>query len=100
MKFVYLLKSYENGYYKIGTSKNPLKRIKELQIGNPEKIEIINSYLSENYSKIEIALHNYYSYTRKTNEWFDLTLEDELNFIDLCKNIDKNLKFLNENEDF
>lgn len=100
MKYIYLLKSYENGYYKIGLSKNPFNRIKQLQTGNPEKIELIASYKSVNYLKVETALHNYFSHSKTINEWFNLSLEDELKFIDLCKKFDKNIEILKESHIF
>jgi len=94
--FIYLLKSEENGYYKIGKSVNPDKRIKTLQTGNPEKIDLIFKVkiLNKFSNRIESALHSQYSYLNKNGEWFDLSLEDELLFESNVKRIENNLLIL------
>lgn len=89
--FVYLIKSSETGYYKIGYSANPNQRLKQLQTGCPDKLDIIHTFESVRAKKLELALHNSFSYARKHNEWFDLSLEDEFKFQSLCETIDKNL---------
>ncbi len=98
--YIYLFKSEENGYYKIGKSVNPDKRIKTLQTGNPEKISLINKVqISNKFSnRIESALHSQYSYANKIGEWFNLSLEDELLFESNVKRIENNLLIL-EKED-
>jgi len=97
MKFIYLLRS-ESGRYKIGITKNLKNRIRSLQTGNDEKIILIESYQSKYANKIEIALHNLYNYSNTIGEWFELRLEDEINFIDNCKKIENNIKILIENK--
>lgn len=94
--YIYLLKSDENGYYKIGKSLNPDKRIRTLQTGNPEKITLISKVEVTNKfcNKIESALHSQYSYTNKNGEWFDLSIEDELLFESNVKRIENNLLIL------
>lgn len=89
--YVYLIKSSETGYYKIGYSANPEQRLKQLQTGCPDKLDMISTFSSPRARKLENALHNSFSYARKHNEWFDLSLEDELKFQSLCETIDKNL---------
>lgn len=96
--FVYLIRSSENSYYKIGTTKNIQRRIKELQTGNADKIYLIDHYESDNAFKIEKALHNFFCYTNKFNEWFTLGIEDEIKFKELCLKIDSNLKYLEKNK--
>lgn len=96
--FVYLIRSSENSYYKIGTTKNIQRRIKELQTGNADKIYLIDYYESDNAFKIEKALHNFFCYTNKFNEWFTLGIEDEIKFKELCLQIDNNLKYLENNK--
>lgn len=100
MGYVYLLQSYDEYHeriFKIGfTRSNPEKRIKQLQTGNSEKIELLFSYESEYFTKIEKTLHNLFSIYNKSGEWFKL---DNPNiFIDECKRIEKNIIFLNENQ--
>ena len=96
MNSVYLIKDTGNNNYKIGTSKTPEGRRKHLQTGNSEKIEIIESYMSEFPYKIEKALHRKYSYLRKEGEWFELPIEEVHNFITNCEKIDKTIKFLKD----
>lgn len=96
MKYVYLYKSYENGYYKIGVSKYPELRIRQLQTGNPEKIELINKYKSNFPYKLETMFHNKYKINKINGEWFNLGLEEELSFIQLCESTEKNYEILKE----
>jgi predicted GIY-YIG superfamily endonuclease len=95
--FVYLIRSSENSNYKIGTTKNINKRIKELQTGNGEKIYLVDYFESKYAFKIENALHNFFSDKLKLNEWFEFTIEDEVKFKELSKKIENNLKFLEKN---
>lgn len=95
MSYVYLIKS-EESVYKIGFSANPLMRLKQLQTSSPDKLFMISTYKSNNARKIETALHNVFGHSRKTNEWFNLCIEDELNFLKLCEKTDKNLKLIEE----
>jgi len=97
MEYVYLIKSLENGYYKIGMSKNPIKRIKQLQTGNSSKLKLIETYQTEYASHIEKTLHRRYSYLRKEGEWFDFSIEIEISFMNECKQIEKNITILKEN---
>jgi len=88
MKQVYLIQSLEDSYYKIGVSKHPKKRVKQLQTGNSSELKLIESYESEYADKIEKALQRRYSYLKKEGEWFNLSLNNELTFIDECKKIE------------
>lgn len=92
--FVYLFQSQEDGYYKIGVSKSPQKRLIQLQTGNSSKIKLVEIYQSENAFKIEKRLHQLYKYAKKEGEWFDLYIEDIVDFTKNCKVIDENIDFL------
>jgi len=94
MKYVYLLQSLEDGYYKIGISKHPKKRVKQLQTGNSSELKLIESYKSEHALKIEKALQNRYSYLRKEGEWFDMSIGHEVSFISECKKIEETFEVL------
>lgn len=96
-KYVYLLQSLENGYYKIGVSKNPQKRIDQLQTGNSSKLKIKYVYLTEIPFKLEKSIKNYFSPNKKKGEWYDLSLEDEQKFIDKCNNFEYSLLYLKQN---
>jgi len=91
MGYVYLIKSDESGYYKIGYSANPNNRIKQLQTGSADRLRIVHLYESVRARKVEKSLHYAFSHARINNEWFELPLEDELKFLDLCKQIDNNI---------
>lgn len=94
IKQIYLIQSLENGYYKIGISKNPQKRIEQLQTGNSSKLKLIDTYQSEHANIVEKALQRRYSYLRKEGEWFDLSLKEEVTFTKDCIDIEKNIVFL------
>ena len=91
MKFVYLIQSLEEGYYKIGVSKNPNKRLKQLQTGNSSQLKLIESYPSEYAHKIEKTIHNFLSYAKKEGEWFDMGLPEATSFNEKCKKIEENI---------
>ncbi|QYB17539.1 hypothetical protein PV-S19_0175 [Pacmanvirus S19] len=66
-----------NNKVKIGMSKNPLKRIKQLQTGNPSKLVIYYTFESEDYKLLERTLHNICADKKIINEWFEME-ESEL----------------------
>lgn len=106
MGCIYLLLEVDkdgNERHKIGITKRDVKfRINELQTGNSNIITLLNSYDSKNYLKIERWLHRKYK-TQRTetkNEWFSLTDEDVIKFIDSCKEADALIQFMLENNTF
>jgi len=106
MGYVYLLfcvnKDGSEGY-KIGITKNdPNKRVKQLQTGNESKIQLLNQYKSENFSKVEKMMHlKYSSYkTEANNEWFSLEADHVISFLVDCKEADQTISFLLENNPF
>lgn len=95
MNYVYLIQSTENSYYKIGVSKSPNIRIKQLNTGNPSPTKLIEAYPSEKAYQIEKILHRMYSHLKIENkEWFDLSIKEEVSFLSECLRIENNLKFL------
>ena len=97
MKYIYLIQSLENGYYKIGVSKHPNKRIKELQTGNSSELKLIESYHSKYPYKVEKSLQYRYSYLKKEGEWFDISIKEEVSFLADCKEIEGNIDILKKN---
>lgn len=93
-KFIYLIQSLESSKYKIGISKNPQKRLKQIQTGSAEEIRLVAQYETENYGHIEKYFHRKYEYLNTIGEWFNLTLENELSFIDECERVDRNIIYL------
>lgn len=106
MGFVYLMMqiNYEGlETFKIGVTKNnPSNRRKQLSTGNPDEIRVLKQYESPNYIKIENWLHRKYS-AKKTlaeNEWFNLSNDDVMSFLDECKKADEIVSFLKQNNHF
>ena len=88
--------------YKIGTTKSTPNRIRGLQTGNPLQLSLIKYYKSELYQKIETILHRRLKHKKYIpedfenlkGEWFNLEIEDVLNFIDNCKKIEESINYL------
>jgi predicted GIY-YIG superfamily endonuclease len=97
MVFLYLIKNIDNSTYKIGVSKNPSTRIKQLQTGNASKLEIIHIFKTTFPYKIESSLHRKYSLQNIHNEWFEMSSIDVDNFLNECKKLDNVFHILNEN---
>tara|TARA_Y100000310_G_C20334261_1_gene646713 strand:+ start:381 stop:680 length:300 start_codon:yes stop_codon:yes gene_type:complete len=66
---LYFIQSDVTGMIKIGRSKDPQKRLKQLQTGNPNKLKLIASFEKEGWK--EKALHEELSRYRLEGEWFD-----------------------------
>lgn len=96
--FIYLLTN--GNHYKIGFTKNINNRIKQLQTGSSTKIELLYFYKSDKfYSQIEKALHRTYNiYQTSDNEWFDLPINEILNFKENCRKIENNLLILEKHK--
>ena len=94
MKSVYLIQSLEDGHYKIGVSKHPNKRIKQLNTGNSSELKLVEVYQSELAYQIEKILQRRYSYLKKEGEWFDMSISNEATFLKECLEIEDNLILL------
>lgn len=68
--FVYLMKSGD--LYKIGRSKDPDKRFKQLQYTEPVPEEIVHLIESDACRKLESGLHHVFCDKRVDGEWFSL----------------------------
>jgi len=93
MGYVYLMESIRDydTIYKIGYSKNPNKRIKNIQTGNDGLVKIIEIFETKHGKKLEVFLHNLYSHKRKNMEWFDLNIDDINSFKINCSKIENSL---------
>jgi hypothetical protein len=72
---VYLIMS-ENGFYKIGRTKNINSRFKMFKTIFPMKWEFVHSFESNDYVNAESKLHNMFYEKRKMGEWFELSPKD------------------------
>ena len=71
-KYVYLIRSQGDKFYKIGISKDPEIRLKDLQTGSPKILEIVATQLvEEDFARdIERDLHTRFEILRQGGEWF------------------------------
>ena len=94
--YIYLLKTIDDCVkYKIGVSKNPKKRVKQLKTGNPNGIELLQFFESIYAYKIESKLHKEYKSNKLDGEWF--VFEDdsiEYTFLSRCIEIHDYLKLI------
>ncbi|MER6503708.1 GIY-YIG nuclease family protein [Streptomyces sp. NPDC001455] len=67
--FVYVIGPPGSNRVKIGTSNNPEKRLKELQTGNPDRLEVLWS--TPGGRELESMLHRAFAAYRVEGEWFD-----------------------------
>lgn len=87
MFYVYLMRAGE-GYYKVGVTKNLIKRVASIQTSNPTKVELVSSKLVELPYSIELKLHQKLVDLASGggSEWFKL---DNSKVIELCIFIQK-----------
>lgn len=101
MGLVYLIKMKNYNFYKIGhTTRSIETRLDELRTGNPEPLELIKSYKTNNYIKLENWLHRQYKINKKEGEWFEFDYEFENKFIHECERLNKLINLLLENNPF
>ena len=84
---VYIIGNRKEGYYKIGVSNNPEKRLNSVQTGCPFRIELINVYEETKQwpaYRLEHELHIAFRAYNTYGEWFKFTdseyelLKDEI----------------------
>ncbi|MEU2834963.1 GIY-YIG nuclease family protein [Streptomyces lavendulae] len=67
--YVYVIGSSGSTRVKIGTSVSPDKRLKELQTGNPDRLEVL--WHTPGGRELEARLHQAFAAHRTEGEWFD-----------------------------
>lgn len=75
--YIYVIGNNENRQ-KIGFAKDPNRRLKTLQTGNPDKL-YLHHYVEIPDEKVRIMenkIHTEISYKRITGEWFNISAED------------------------
>lgn len=73
--YVYLLQS-PNGLYKIGRTKDAQGRLKNFKTSMPFDVEFEHVIKTDDMYKLENELHERFSMTRVSGEWFRLTSND------------------------
>lgn len=82
---VYIIES--NGYYKIGLANEPKVRIRELQVGNPEPLELIHFVKYESRKTALAAeryMHKKFKSRRRRGEWFMVDGETLIEALNNC----------------
>ena len=74
--YVYLIRHGTRNEYKIGMTRNPIRREGELRIELPEKIQPVHYIETDDPSGIENYWHCRFANKRKEGEWFSLTAQD------------------------
>jgi hypothetical protein len=69
--FTYQLESGRNAL-KIGYSSDIWRRLKELQTGNPSKLQIVGWILAHDERSLERDLHKKFASYRRGGEWFEI----------------------------
>jgi len=100
--YIYVIKCGDK--FKIGKSEDVKTRLSALQTSNPEKLELINSYLTDHPNIDEKELHQRFKPKHLNGEWFDLNSHDlskidqyfnrKVNYIKIPKRELKRLKQL------
>lgn len=75
--FVYVIRKTISGHVKIGIGADPRERLRNLQTGSSEPLEIVYTCAvrSNNGNSVEFAAHDILGKFRLTGEWFDTTPE-------------------------
>lgn len=80
--YVYVICSDE-GLYKIGYSKNPTERMRQLQVSIPHKLTLIHDIMTTQPKLLEKQLHEAYSHKHVRGEWFALSEYDIIEIKDM-----------------
>lgn len=79
-KVYFIFQEGDDNRCKIGKSKDPGKRVKQLQTGNPDKLYVYKTF--DGYTKEESELHQLFADKRiSESEWFHLSKQDVDNFL-------------------
>jgi hypothetical protein len=99
-KIIYLIRSGDK--YKIGisTTKNINNRVKNLQTGNSDKVEILKVFESEYANLIEKTLHREFITKKLIGEWFELSINEVLTFEQRCITITNNIELLKKENNY
>ena len=68
--YLYIIQSDVSGMIKIGRSKDPAKRLKQLQTGNPNKLRLIASFKELGWR--EKIIHESLKKWSEEGEWFNI----------------------------
>lgn len=87
---VYILKAGRR--FKIGITSGSIdKRVKVLQTGCPDKIEVIHTFITNNSYIVEQEIHKAYKDKNTSGEWFELDNLDVNDIKDFMPTFDKTI---------
>ena len=99
--YVYLIADVFNETYKIGVTRRKVEqRLKQLQTGNSNQLDLIDYYQTEYPYKLESMLHNRFKPQQANNEWYFLTKEDIDNFQDTCNHLNEIINVMKDSPFF
>lgn len=73
---IYVIATDVNGPCKIGRSRDPDYRVKQLQTGNPYPLQVWYRFLTAEATRLETLIKDLVQHRQLTGEWFDLTVEE------------------------
>ncbi len=85
---IYLMKN-DMGLYKIGISKHPKQRAKEVSTASGVPTTVIDQWESYNAYVTEQRLHRIFKEKRKSGEWFKFTKKDLILLVKYISDFDK-----------
>lgn len=96
---VYIISSEINSkkLYKIGyTRKLVSERIKQFKTGNASEFEIVDTFKSKWGTKIEKSLHKHFRFNKIKGEWFELDMDQVMDFKVICEKYHNNFELLDK----
>ena len=96
MGFIYLINELDTNNYKIGVTKsNDInKRLKSMETGNSNELFPSRKFKTSNPFKLEGMLHRHYTNKHKSKEWFILSDDDVMDFLNICQKYDDIINYL------
>lgn len=96
--YVYLVATIEEfPKFKIGRSKNPESRIKQLQTASGSPLELLKKYESKYPTVLEKNLHKHFNGCNYINEWFGLSKKDVDEFEQICDRFEQMYRSMEHN---
>lgn len=77
--YIYVISQGRDGPVKIGYAERPEARLRNLQVGNPNELRLVQTHLCSRRQvalEIESGLHDVLGNNRIQGEWFNLSAED------------------------
>lgn len=66
---IYFIQSLDNKRIKIGISRSPIKRLRALQVGSSERLNLL--FYVDGWREVEKEYHKKFAHLRHCGEWFD-----------------------------